>query len=53
MCKTFSAWPGDPNLLEGALADAAVGSVAGFTPKLVACLLDGLTLAGAVLSSES
>ncbi|CAE7195575.1 unnamed protein product [Symbiodinium pilosum] len=36
----------DPNLLEGALADAAVGSVAGFTPKLVACLLDGLTLAG-------
>ena len=33
-------------LLEGPLTDAALGSLSGFTPKLSACLLDGLTLAG-------
>ena len=36
----------EKGLLEGPLSDAALVSIAGFTPKLLACLLDGLNLAG-------
>mmetsp|Transcript_39436 Transcript_39436/g.122981 ORF Transcript_39436/g.122981 Transcript_39436/m.122981 type:complete len:639 (-) Transcript_39436:26-1942(-) len=36
----------DESLLAGSLANAALESLAGFTPKHLACLLDGLTLAG-------
>jgi len=36
----------EENLLVGSLPDAAMNSISGFTPKHLACLLDGLTLAG-------
>ncbi|CAE7937826.1 unnamed protein product, partial [Symbiodinium necroappetens] len=34
------------SLLEGPLTEAALATVSGYTPKLIACLLDGLTMAG-------
>eukprot|EP00434_Breviolum_minutum_P033590 symbB.v1.2.029726.t1/scaffold3288.1/size59728/2 len=36
----------EKEFLAGPFSDAAVASIAGFTPKQLACLLDGLTLAG-------
>ncbi|CAK9073938.1 Mannosyl-oligosaccharide glucosidase GCS1 (Alpha-glucosidase 1) (Glucosidase 1) (Protein KNOPF) (Protein MUNCHKIN), partial [Durusdinium trenchii] len=40
------AKPDCEKALAGAFSDAALVSMAGFTPKLLACLLDGFTLAG-------
>ncbi|CAE7254566.1 unnamed protein product [Symbiodinium sp. CCMP2592] len=34
------------SLLEGPFTEAALATVSGYTPKLIACLLDGLTMAG-------
>lgn len=47
-CSTvFNSGPqGEKEFLAGPFSDAAVASIAGFTPKQLACLLDGLTLAG-------
>ncbi|CAK8995324.1 unnamed protein product [Durusdinium trenchii] len=42
------AKPDCEKALAGAFSDAALVSMAGFTPKLLACLLDGFTLAGYV-----
>jgi len=36
----------EESLLAGTLANAALDSIVGFTPKHLTCLLDGLTLAG-------
>ena len=37
---------GEKEFLAGPFSDAAFASIAGFTPKQLVCLLDGLTLAG-------
>ena len=47
-CSTvFNSGPqGEKEFLAGPFSDAALASIAGFTPKQLVCLLDGLTLAG-------